>query len=259
MSSGQINGAEATPVSQQLPDDKALENAKETEVVRLKNGKFKVGTSKGSAFNRTVRKVFMPKTYQREALKATQRQRVAAVETLKGTPNTTTVSLSERKITVAEYRSLRNPPPPLPDAVSSSLNQQGATPAKVFTALQEASENLHKGKQFKSNQIAGGAQFGDILPPQKTAIRVTGTVKKNPGIKADVPFHANKVGHRYIATQGPRSDTASPEYKDYFYQMLANESTNTVVNLTNGNDVASSVPKSKGTPIKGGKPTLDKQ
>ena len=236
MSGGPISGPGASPTSQQLPDTKALDEAKETEVVRLKNGKFKVGTSKGSVFNRTVRKVLMPKTYQREAQKATQSQQSAAIDAVQTATGRkfANVSLGDRQITVAQFRRLLSPPPPkVPASVADVLGQPDTTAKDVFNALQGASKGLHEGKQYKHADLAGGARFGNIHSPHKTAIQVQVPKKDNPGELESKPFHANLVGENYIATQAPMGSKESP---GLMIQMLYNEKTSTVVNLTNPAD-----------------------
>lgn len=232
MSGGQINGPGASPVSQQLPDTKALDQADQSEVIRLKNGKFKVGTSQGSVFNRTVRKVFMPKTYQREATIATQKQQAAAVDTIQNATGNKfdNVNLKDRQITVAQFRSLLNPPSPrVPDSVAVALSQPEVTPKGVFKALQDASSGLHDGQQYKHADLAGGARFANIHSPHKTVVHVR--VPKTDGSREleSKPFHANYVGNDYIATQAPPNPAL-------MLQMLYNQDTGTVVNLTNSND-----------------------
>ena len=248
MSGGPISGPGASPTSQQLPDTKALEEADQTEIVRLKNGKFKVGSSKGSAFNRTVRKLLMPKTYQREAQKATQAQQSAAVDAVQNAtgrkfPN---VSLGDRQITVAQFRSLLNPPPPqVPDSVAAALAQPEAPGhpevkiKAVYQALQDATAGLHTNNQYQEKEVVGGFNFANIKPPKHSAIEL---LVRNPDTNElnSAPFHANRVGSQFIATQGPKTEETSSNYKDHFYQMLYTEDTSTVVNLTNASDVARS-------------------
>ena len=234
MSGGQINGPGASQINQQLPDTKALDKAQDTEVIRLKNGKFKVGTSKGSAFNRTVRRVFMPKTYQREAAKATQFQQSAAVDAVQSATSRTlpNVSLRDRQITVAEFRHLMNPPK-VPDSIAIELSQPGVEPKDIFSALQDASDELHEGEQYKGSDLAGNARFGNIHVPHKTAVHVMVPKQGNPGELESKPFHANYVGGSYIATQAP---IGSKGGSGLMLQMLYNEDTSTVVNLTNQKD-----------------------
>ena len=238
MSSGQVNGPGASSISQQLPDTKALDEAKDTEIIRLKNGKFKVGTSQGSVFNRTVRKVLMPKTYQREASKATHSQQSAAVDTIsKATGKQfSNVSLEDRQITVAQFRSLLNPPQPqVPDSVANTLSQPGVKSTNVFEALQSASKGLHEGNQYKGKDLAGGARFANIHSPRNTVVHVQVANNDAVGESKSKPFHANFVGNDYIATQAPMGSKESPAL---MLQMLYNEDTSTVVNLTNPNDAA---------------------
>lgn len=260
---GPIQGQGASPLNQY--NTEALDNAeKPTEVVRLKNGKFKLGESQGSFFNRTIRKAVghfhsgIRDSYHAHSDKATRKQRGAALDTVERATHKQLpkIRLNERQITVAQVHSLLNPPlTQIPKFVAAALEQPGATPSSVFTALEAASDGMHSNNQFQMKELAGGNHFANILPPKHTAITVNGTTQAKPGVKGEVPFHANKIGGHYIATQGPKEDWASSEYKDYFYQMLATEDTHTVVNLTNQTDVNRSIPKRGKNP----QPALAKQ
>ena len=111
------------------------------------------------------------------------------------------------------------------------LNNPDATPKDVYTALEKASKNLHEGKQFTGRDLAGGARFKNIACPHDTAVHVQ--VSHNSGFTESKPFHANYVGDNYIATQAPMGSEQSP---NLMMQMLYNEDTSTVVNLTNSAD-----------------------
>ena len=236
MSSGPIQGQGSTPQPQF--NTEALDNAKKTDVVRLKNGKFKLGDSQGSVFNRTVRKAFghlnsgIRASFEAHAQKATQKQRDSAFNSVQEATGHRyeSKSIRDRKVTAAEVLSVMRPRKAnVPDTVAGLIKTPTSTPKDIFNALGSERKQLNletnSGNVYKKNEIAGGGRFKDILPPKHSAIQLSGR-----------PFGANTVGEKFIAAQAPNNTNTNKESVALMHQMLYEQNTSTVVNLTNETD-----------------------
>lgn len=237
-----------SPFSQYNAD--ALDKADKSEVIRIKGDKIKVGTSEGSFFNRKVRKRLgnfsgkMRASYQAHAEKATRQQRDTAFAKMREATadRYNSTSIDDRQVTVADIRRLISPPN-IPDDVLKAIKNHSPSAnelnSEVYEALQDASKDLHKEEKLEGKDLVGGARFGNIYVPKKTAINVE--VAQEDGSYQSKPMHANRVGGRFIATQAPLSDNPrlrndNGQSTSVFFQMLHQENTETVVNLTSTKD-----------------------
>ena len=150
---------------------------------------------------------------------------------------------------------------PISKKSSHQENLNHDSSARSFEKLAERyNREYAKQPMVKVNDYLVGQNFTNIHAPKNTAIKVDGKY-----------MHANKVFDNYIATQAPlmtnkggvnaKDDVADANRISAFYQMLWDNSTDTVVNLTNEKDKLPkyypSVPSGKSLPRScGSNPTM---
>ena len=103
---------------------------------------------------------------------------------------------------------------------------------KLFHELATETAAIHSPANYlDGSQIIGGLRFTSIKPPKASAVQLSALKRKKPNT-----LHANYVGDCYIATQSPQTEAKNPDSIPAFYQMVLENDSNTIVNLTNAND-----------------------
>lgn len=114
------------------------------------------------------------------------------------------------------------------DEENNKLTPNEEEIANIFEKLsKKAIETSNQHPILMSDNVEGGLRFRDVRHPVDSAVKTDLDGK-------EVTMPAHYVGDHYIAMQGPKSN---PETMYAIYQMLLNEDSNTVVNLTNDLDV----------------------